>query len=72
MLLNPIHEEEIVKDISKQEWCLGKSIRMGGFGEYFAGDMSKINFLLRGLTSFLSLQLQVSFTSLSIQQMLHM
>ena len=43
-LPDPIREGEIVKDISKREWRLGKSIGVGGFGEIYAGEMSKLNF----------------------------
>lgn len=36
-LPDPIREGEVVKDIQKRQWRLGKSIGVGGFGEIYAG-----------------------------------
>ena len=36
-LPDPIKEGEIVRDIQKRQWRLGKSIGVGGFGEIYAG-----------------------------------
>lgn len=37
-LPDPIREGEIVRDIQKRQWRLGKSIGVGGFGEIYAGN----------------------------------
>jgi vaccinia related kinase len=36
-LPDPIRDGEIVRDIQKRQWRLGKSIGVGGFGEIYAG-----------------------------------
>lgn len=36
-LPDPIKDGEIVRDIQKRQWRLGKSIGVGGFGEIYAG-----------------------------------
>ena len=38
-LPDPIRDGEIVRDIQKRQWRLGKSIGVGGFGEIYAGSM---------------------------------
>ena len=48
-LPDPIREGEVVKDIQKRQWRLGKSIGVGGFGEIYAGmlchSLWKIHFI---------------------------
>jgi vaccinia related kinase len=39
-LPDPIRDGEIVRDIQKRQWRLGKSIGVGGFGEIYAGIFS--------------------------------
>jgi len=39
-LPDPIKDGEIVRDIQKRQWRLGKSIGVGGFGEIYAGITS--------------------------------
>ena len=41
-LPEPIKEGEIVRDIQKRQWRLGKSIGVGGFGEIYAGMFTLI------------------------------
>ena len=42
-LPDPIREGEILKDIQKRQWRLGKSIGVGGFGEIYAGTKLQAN-----------------------------
>lgn len=37
-LPDPIREGEILRDITKRQWRLGRSIGVGGFGEIYAGN----------------------------------
>lgn len=37
---DPIPAGEILKDVSKGQWILGKSIGVGGFGEVYSGEMN--------------------------------
>lgn len=43
-LPDPIPKGEIVTDLKKQQWILGSSIGVGGFGEIYAG---KLLFLMK-------------------------
>ena len=44
-LPEPIREGEILSDIQKRQWRLGKSIGVGGFGEIYAGTLD-VNYVL--------------------------
>jgi len=37
LMPEPIPAGEILTDISKDQWILGKSIGVGGFGEVYSG-----------------------------------
>jgi len=37
LMPEPIPAGEILMDISKSQWMLGKSIGVGGFGEVYSG-----------------------------------
>lgn len=43
-LPDPIAAGEILTDITKNQWILGKSIGVGGFGEIYSGRHSTLLF----------------------------
>lgn len=45
-LPDPISTGEILTDIAKRQWFLGKSIGVGGFGEIYCGTYSYLPSLL--------------------------
>jgi vaccinia related kinase len=42
-LPDPIREGEILVDITKNQWKLGKSVGVGGFGEIYLGKLTKFS-----------------------------
>ena len=42
-LPEPIRDGEIIRDVQKRQWRLGKSIGVGGFGEIYAGELNCSN-----------------------------
>lgn len=41
-LPDPIREGEILTDVTKKQWKLGRSIGLGGFGEIYLGMLSQM------------------------------
>lgn len=40
-LPDPIREGEVLTDITENQWKLGRSIGVGGFGEIYLGKLAK-------------------------------
>lgn len=42
---DPINAGEILTDMAKKQWIIGKSIGVGGFGEIYSGILILLNFI---------------------------